>query len=91
MWPVVTQPAEELSAAQLDAAVEQACRPILCLLQALAAQASNLEPRLWLVTAGAQVVSPGETLNGVAQSTVWGLGNVVAMEYPDFACQANRS
>ena len=41
---------------------------------------------LWLVTAGAQVTGQerGESL---AQSPLWGLGKVVALEHPELACR----
>ncbi|MEU5811662.1 type I polyketide synthase [Streptomyces sp. NPDC047718] len=38
---------------------------------------------LWCVTRDAVAAAPGDTLGGAAQSQVWGLGRVVALEHPD--------
>ncbi|MFK0258978.1 type I polyketide synthase [Streptomyces sp. NPDC090445] len=37
---------------------------------------------LWCVTRDAVAAAPGDTLGGAAQSQVWGLGRVVALEHP---------
>ncbi|WP_435056392.1 type I polyketide synthase [Streptomyces venezuelae] len=38
---------------------------------------------LWCVTRDAVAAAPGDPLDGAAQSQVWGLGRVVALEHPD--------
>ncbi|WP_308299585.1 type I polyketide synthase [Streptomyces sp. CJ_13] len=38
---------------------------------------------LWCVTRDAVAAAPGDTLGGAAQSQVWGLGRVIALEHPD--------
>ncbi len=43
-------------------------------------------PRLWLVTQGAQPVREKSALLNVHQSPLWGLGQVIALEHPDFHC-----
>ncbi|MBD2256617.1 type I polyketide synthase [Pseudanabaena sp. FACHB-2040] len=61
---------------------------LLPLLQSLAnpdnalGQNQQAHPRLWLATQGA--VAVGAALTGVAQAPLWGLGKVVALEYPDW-------
>ncbi|NXY92941.1 SDR family NAD(P)-dependent oxidoreductase [Streptomyces sp. BR123] len=37
---------------------------------------------LWCITRGAVAATPGDPLGGAAQSHVWGLGRVVALEHP---------
>ena len=56
--------------------------PVLHLVQALAA--GDTKPGLWLVTRGGQtVMGKGGAL---AQSPIWGLGKVIALEHPDLRC-----
>ena len=43
-------------------------------------------PQLWLVTRGAQSVGDAPQAVSVAQSSVWGLGRVIAAEHPELAC-----
>jgi len=43
-------------------------------------------PRLWLVTRGAQAVTPEDTLPGLAAAPLWGLAKGVAHEHPELAC-----
>ncbi|GAA2525398.1 type I polyketide synthase [Winogradskya humida] len=38
---------------------------------------------LWAVTSGAVAAAPGDTVDGYAQSMLWGLGRVAALEQPD--------
>ena len=59
-----------------------ACGSALHLVQAMAA--SGLQSRLWLVTCGAQAV--GDSPLTVAQSPLWGLGKVIALEHPELHC-----
>lgn len=58
---------------------------ILSRLRALADEESRAPearpPRLWLLTAGAMPVIPGET-TCVAQAALWGLGRAISIEHP---------
>lgn len=54
---------------------------LLTLVQALAQQSTP--PKLWVMTENAQALSQGETVNP-AQSALWGLGRVIALEHPAF-------
>ncbi len=69
-------------ATDLEAAAHLGCGTVLPLVQALVRQGGQ-PPRLWLVTQGAQSVQPGDAITGVAQSTLWGLGKVIALEHPE--------
>ncbi|MEU2666475.1 type I polyketide synthase [Micromonospora sp. NPDC007220] len=51
----------------------------LDLIRALAGRGA----RLWCLTRGAVATSPADPVTGVAQSQVWGLGRVAALELPD--------
>src|SRR5262249_51954083 len=44
------------------------------------------QPRLWLVTRGAQPVSSELSASAIAQSPLWGLGRVIGLENPELRC-----
>jgi NADPH:quinone reductase-like Zn-dependent oxidoreductase/aryl carrier-like protein len=73
-------------APELNAQFERCCRGLLGLLQALSQEGVKSTPRLWLVTAGAQSVKADEPLDGLPQATIWGLGKVIAQEFPELSC-----
>jgi acyl transferase domain-containing protein/acyl carrier protein len=58
---------------------------ILYLTQAIV-QLSATEPRLWLVTRGAQSVLTKPEPVSVSQAPVWGMGAVIANEFPALHC-----
>ena len=60
------------------------CASVLHIVQALASQKEKM-PQLVLVTKGAQALSGDKAVNP-ASSTLWGLGNVVALEHPSLKC-----
>ncbi|MGK7876652.1 MAG: SDR family NAD(P)-dependent oxidoreductase [Xenococcaceae cyanobacterium] len=61
------------------------CTATLHLVQALVKR-SFKPPRLWLVTRGAVSVEKEELLPGIAFSTLWGMGKVIALEHPELNC-----
>ncbi|MBI3243490.1 MAG: SDR family NAD(P)-dependent oxidoreductase [Chloroflexi bacterium] len=73
----------------LDANSETADQDLVCgsalqLVQAIAKTQASTPPRLWLVTRGAQAVNDEPV--AVAQSSLWGLGGVIALEHPELRC-----
>ena len=67
----------------LEAAMLLGCGSTLHLVQALVQKyATRTQPRLWLVTQGAQAVNE-QSVQQVAQSPLWGMGKVIALEHPD--------
>jgi len=56
------------------------CGSVLHMVQALAQ--AKITPRLWLVTRGAQPVGPPTPLQ-FEQAPLWGMGRVIALEYPE--------
>lgn len=58
------------------------CGSVLHLVQALTQ--ANLAPKLWLVTRGAQPVTP-DAFGQPEQATLWGLGRVIGLEHPALA------
>ncbi|QSJ15495.1 type I polyketide synthase [Nostoc sp. UHCC 0702] len=81
LWSLDTADSSNLSLTALAAAQVLICSSVLHLLQAY--QVNNLAnaPRLWLVTQGATPVS--SSITGVGQASLWGLGRVIALEYPE--------
>lgn len=63
---------------------EQRCTDLLRLLQALAVAELAPTPRLWLLSRGAQPVGAG--MVHPAGALIWGMGRVVAREYPGLRC-----
>lgn len=83
LWSLDAPDVGVLSA--LDIAFELGCSTLLPLVQALLGQ--SVQPSgLWLVTKEAQCIYQEGTLGGVAQSTVWGMGKVIALEHPELNC-----
>ncbi len=68
------------------AAARSTCAAELALVQALAALPERRQPRLLLVTVGAQAVELGDAVPGAAQAPVWGFGRVVRNEVPGLRC-----
>ncbi len=64
----------------LDRAQDRGSRAAVLLVQALLRR-GGAAPRLWLVTRGAQAVRAGESPDP-AQAPLWGVGRVIANEYP---------
>ncbi|GET39921.1 beta-ketoacyl synthase [Microseira wollei NIES-4236] len=82
-WSLDTVKAAQLTAGDLAAASLLGCGSTLHLIQALTKTDFSASPRLWLVTQGAVAVS---NLEGVAQSSLWGMGRVIAREHPELNC-----
>ncbi|MCF6439122.1 type I polyketide synthase [Pseudoalteromonas luteoviolacea] len=80
LWSLDTPTSTELSATALTDAQSLSCASVLHLLQAQAEHAESC--KLWLVTRNAvQVAQQTHPLN-IAQSSLWGLGKVIAQEHP---------
>jgi len=62
------------------------CGAALHLVQAIGSFKARLSPRLWLVTRGAQALPGSSGEVHAAMATLWGLGQVIAAEYPQLRC-----
>ncbi len=86
LWSLDATPAITTSPETLEHDQLRGTGSALALIQALAEQTSGEQPRLWLVTRGAQPVGESaatmDTLE-IAQSPLWGLGKTCAMEHPE--------
>ncbi|MCB0204804.1 MAG: SDR family NAD(P)-dependent oxidoreductase [Anaerolineae bacterium] len=61
----------------------EGCGSVLHLVQALVAGHSGTRLPIWLATRGVQPVGTQPAAQSLAQSPVWGLGRVVALEHPE--------
>ena len=80
LWSLDHSKTEELTTNDLEQAQRWGCGTVLHLLQATSK--TNHVPQLWLVTRGAQAVSPGTEEVAVAASPLWGMGRVISLEQP---------
>jgi malonyl CoA-acyl carrier protein transacylase len=67
---------------ELDKGIAISCGSTLHLVQTLVKTYPEL-PSLWLVTQGSQFVENTDTVPGIAQATLWGLGKVISLEHPE--------
>ena len=84
LWSLDVARPEKTTVASLNAAQTLGCGSALLLVQELARRESSDLPRLWLITQGAQAAGEKLTPLSIAQSPLWGLGRVIAQEYPTF-------
>ncbi len=71
----------------LENASQRVCGTTLSLVQALLKVNGSQPPRLWLVTTGAQPVpNNNPVVPGIVQSSLWGMGKVIALEHPELTC-----
>nr|VFJ96285.1 MAG: Alcohol dehydrogenase GroES-like domain-containing protein [Candidatus Kentron sp. LFY] len=84
LWSLDAPDASELTAKTLTEAQRLGCGSVLHLLQAQIEQGKVA--KLWLVTRNAVDVEQGQEALAVAQSPLWGMGKVIAMEHPQLHC-----
>jgi len=82
LWGLTADPAPDVLGESMESARTLACTGALHLVQALTGL--DVAPRLWLVTRGTQPVGDGPL--SVEQAPLWGLGKVISLEHPEFAC-----
>lgn len=86
LWGLDAAPTDAITPATLVRDTRDSCGSALTLVQALLRNDRRPDGGLWLVTSGAQVTGP-ERGASLAQSPLWGLGKVVALEHPELACR----
>jgi len=85
LWSVETAGLSD-SFETIITAQQKGCLSVLHLVQALSEAGLTRQPRLWLVTAGAQALAEAAQPPAIAQSPLWGLAAVIANEHPEFKC-----
>jgi 8-amino-7-oxononanoate synthase/malonyl CoA-acyl carrier protein transacylase len=97
LWSLTVPSGPALSTTDLNIAQLTSCGSALHLVQALAQWegTGTHQPQLWLMTSGAQAVghpagdlvsNDRAPLPNLQQSSLWGLGRTIALEYPDLNC-----
>jgi acyl transferase domain-containing protein/acyl carrier protein len=86
LWGLDATRGQAQSLASLRADQSSVTIGVLHLIQALNNTGWNQAPRVWLVTRGAQAVVAGDQVDGLVQSTVWGLGRVAVYEHGALHC-----
>jgi acyl transferase domain-containing protein/acyl carrier protein len=81
LWSLDAPRTETLTVAGLEAASLMGSVSAVHLVQALTRSALKDRAPLWLVTRGAQPADP-QGAPGLAQAPIWGIGKVIALEYP---------
>jgi len=77
----------DVSTEALARACERATTGVLHLVHAMAREDWRTRPSLWLLTRAAVAAVPGDGVEGLASSTMWGLGRAVAIEHPELGCR----
>jgi acyl transferase domain-containing protein/acyl carrier protein len=76
-----------LTGTSLEVASRQGCGSALHLVQALVKAGFSTPSSLWLVTQGAVLATDrNPNVLGVARSSLWGMGKVIALEHPELNC-----
>jgi malonyl CoA-acyl carrier protein transacylase len=84
LWSLDSVVTDNLKIEDLEVANNIGCSSVLYLVQSLVKIGfPKKPPSLWLVTRGSQAVGLESTPPAIAQSPVWGMGRVVALEYPE--------
>ncbi|ABX04516.1 MAG TPA: type I polyketide synthase [Herpetosiphon sp.] len=83
LWGLDAVDTEELTLTTLSEAQGLGCDAAVQLIQAVVELDQPELPRIWLVTRGAQSVTPEQATIAVAQAPLWGLGRVLATEHPE--------
>ncbi|MEO1399840.1 MAG: type I polyketide synthase [Cyanobacteria bacterium J06635_1] len=86
LWGTALTEADDLSLEALQHSQRDTCGSVLHLLQAWVADSRPLPNGLWLVTRGAQAMGPDDASLQPQQSSLWGLGRVIALEHPELRC-----
>ena len=79
LWSLDVPSSDALTIPSLEEAQLQVCGSLLHLTQAIDHHRDIVSPQIWLVTRGAAAVQPQSPM-AIAQSSLWGLGKVLADE-----------
>jgi len=86
LWALDESVPTDADATLLQKTQLKSCGGILHLVQAMIHTKGCGETRLWLVSQGAQKIGKLSEPIEVCQSTLWGLGKVIALEHPELHC-----
>ncbi|MUG94285.1 SDR family NAD(P)-dependent oxidoreductase [Scytonema sp. UIC 10036] len=83
LWSIAP---DETALSNVPTAELHNCGSVLHLVQALVQFSEQRTAHLWLVTQGTQAVPFTSEPLQLTGSSLWGLGRVIALEYPEFQC-----
>jgi acyl transferase domain-containing protein/acyl carrier protein len=83
LWSLDAEHPEEATARSLQHSQILVCCSVLNLVQSIAKSEIQTPPRLLLVTRGAQTIGSETERVAIEQAPMWGLGRVVALEFPE--------
>ncbi len=84
LWNLDASDPAKLDETTLRRAEEEGCHSLFALLQSLTGE--HALPRLWLVTRGAQAVTPADAIS-LGQTPAWGVARVMFNEFPQLRCR----
>ncbi|MEO2048092.1 MAG: SDR family NAD(P)-dependent oxidoreductase [Pirellulales bacterium] len=86
LWSLDTAPADQLNPERIEEAHRLTCESVRQMVGAITQVGSSASkvwsPKFWLITQGAQPVEECAQVPGLIQSSLWGLGRVLAEELP---------
>jgi malonyl CoA-acyl carrier protein transacylase len=82
LWSLDTPASKQLNIPVLEDTQKKNCGSVLHLIQTIFNQ--SISSRLWIITRGVQAVDSQIDNLAIAQSPLWGLGKVIAVEHPDY-------
>jgi acyl transferase domain-containing protein/SAM-dependent methyltransferase/acyl carrier protein len=82
LWSLDSEFAESLSLAQLEQGQASGVATALVLAQAMLRMENQAESYIWFLTRGSQQTSAQDAPQAIDQAPLWGLGRVIATEYP---------
>jgi acyl transferase domain-containing protein/acyl carrier protein len=83
LWSLDDDAVDEQNTSEFPLDTAGGCRSVLWLLQVVASVTGAVQPRVWVVTHGVQVVGPTDKPSLVAGAQLWGMGRVAAREHPE--------
>ncbi|MEW6234620.1 MAG: type I polyketide synthase [Candidatus Omnitrophota bacterium] len=83
LWGLDAAKADSLSVENLSAASQLICGGVLLLIQSIIKAGFAKPPSLWLASQGAVSAIDQDDLSGLAQSTLWGMGKIAALEHSE--------
>jgi len=88
LWSLDTPPPEDTSIQTLQRAEALGCHCLMHFIQTLSKiEATNISPRLILVTRGAQPVTHDVESVSIGQAPIVGLGRIITTEHPSIRCK----
>ncbi len=83
MWALDAPPVDELGVQGVAGWSACGHSALMYTVQSLVSAQLKAVPRLWLVTRAARAVSRCDSVSGLSQASLWGIGKVIDLEHPE--------